>query len=209
MSEFVAWPKTARLNRDIVITEKIDGTNAAVAIVELTDEVFGDKNMLAEVKDESQTFDTYYGVWAQSRKRLITPQADNAGFAKWVADNAETLVRDLGPGRHFGEWWGQGIQRKYGMDHKVFSLFNTSKWGSETFETRNLATVPVLYEGLFSFPVIDHALWRLKFDGSHASNAWGSEFRDPEGICIYHTAANTIFKVTLQDDEAPKSLANS
>lgn len=30
--EFQPWPKIARLNRDIVITEKIDGTNAAVHI---------------------------------------------------------------------------------------------------------------------------------------------------------------------------------
>lgn len=32
--EFQPWPKIARLNREITITEKIDGTNAAVIITE-------------------------------------------------------------------------------------------------------------------------------------------------------------------------------
>ena len=35
----------------------------------------------------------------------------------------------LVPGRHFGEWWGSGIQRGYGLDEKTFSLFNAYRWG--------------------------------------------------------------------------------
>ena len=31
---FEAWPKIARLNRDCIITEKIDGTNAAVIVTD-------------------------------------------------------------------------------------------------------------------------------------------------------------------------------
>lgn len=34
--EFRPWPKIARLNRDIVITEKIDGTAAAGAMFKVT-----------------------------------------------------------------------------------------------------------------------------------------------------------------------------
>jgi hypothetical protein len=66
MTEFKPWPKIARLNRDITITEKIDGTNAAVIVTE-----------------EGE-------VAAQSRTRIITPDADNFGFARWVAEHAET-----------------------------------------------------------------------------------------------------------------------
>lgn len=32
MIEFKAWPKIPRLFRDVIITEKIDGTNAAIHI---------------------------------------------------------------------------------------------------------------------------------------------------------------------------------
>src|ERR1035437_8585597 len=66
----VAFPKIARLNRDIVITEKIDGTNAAIGIVELP---------------QSEEGSVMYEVYAQSRNRIITPgKGDHAGFAAWV-----------------------------------------------------------------------------------------------------------------------------
>jgi hypothetical protein len=32
---------------------------------------------------------------------------------------------------------------------------------------------------------------------------------DPEGIVIFHTAANMAFKKTLKKDEVPKSLAGA
>jgi hypothetical protein len=91
--EFKAWPKIARLNRRMIITEKIDGTNAAVIVTE------GGQ------------------VYAQSRTRLITPgkTTDNFGFAAWVEQNKVFLAERLGPGYHYGEWWGVGIQRGYGL----------------------------------------------------------------------------------------------
>jgi hypothetical protein len=33
--EFQGWPKTPRLFRDMIVTEKIDGTNSAVIIEEV------------------------------------------------------------------------------------------------------------------------------------------------------------------------------
>lgn len=186
MTEFVAWAKTPRYFRDIVITEKIDGTNAAVIIPEDWE---------------------HNPLEAQSRKRLITPADDNYGFARWVAENCDTLARDLGPGRHYGEWWGQGIQRKYGMDHKAFSLFNTFKWRGAQFATPNLTVVPVLYEGAHDVSEIDNALDYLRNYGSAAAKSEGARFADPEGICIFHTASRQVFKVTLENDESPKSLA--
>lgn len=215
MIEFVAWDKTPRWNRDLIITEKIDGTNAAVVIAEFpfgfhASEVQqpGTALVLGPVDPETGDHEVEYLVAAQSRKRLITPEQDNAGFARWVHANAEQLVRDLGPGRHYGEWWGQGIQRKYGMTQKVFSLFNTRKWFGAEFETSNLTTVPILYEGPNSELQIRDALEGLREYGSAATVDFnGSEFMDPEGVCIFHTAANRVFKITLVDDEVPKSLA--
>jgi hypothetical protein len=212
--EFREWPKIARLNRDIVITEKIDGTNAAV-IIEETDGLAVDRNETAFVEVDG----VYYHVGAQSRKRLITPEDDNFGFARWVHDNTEALASTLGFGHHFGEWWGSGIQRGYGLQkgEKRFSLFNTKRWSKpdevgdrsysarydNTLGVKGLFVVPVLYEGPFSQALIDYNLNFLRDNGSSAQLG----FMRPEGIVVYHTAANQMFKVTLEGDEAPKSLA--
>lgn len=174
--EFKPWPKIARLNRDIVITEKIDGTNAAVGVTEDGE------------------------VYAQSRTRIITPESDNFGFAAWVSANTDALRGILGPGLHFGEWWGSGIQRGYGLPpgERRFSLFNTSKWRDVE---PLLHCVPILYEGPFNLGRISEAIFDLRVHGSYAA-----PFMNPEGIVVFHTAANTMFKVTLMNDEAPKSV---
>lgn len=178
---FVSWGKIPRLNRDIVITEKIDGTNAAIGIL-----------------DDGT-------VYAQSRKKIITPEQDSAGFARWVADNENAIRHLLGPGLHFGEWWGKGIQRGYGQDRKWFSLFNTKRWiapgiDHASMEEIGIRIVPVLYEGPFDQAKIDECLASLREWGSVTSVG----YTDPEGIIIFHTAANHCFKVTLKDDEKPK-----
>lgn len=219
--EFEPWPKIARLNRDIIITEKIDGTNAAVLIVPFSEadhiahehglvELFetDQRNLTALVPYDDETGREAHLVFAQSRTRFITPGNDNFGFARWVQGNAEKLVATLGPGRHFGEWWGSGIQRGYGLQkgEKRFSLFNSSRWSTEDFADSGIAglgVVPTLYEGPFSEELIQNALEGLRWYGSYAEPG----FMRPEGIIIWHTAERTSFKVTLKGDEAPKSLA--
>lgn len=201
--EFKAWGKTPRLFRDIVITEKIDGTNSAVIIQEIDPEYdyeYEEQGLtLAMIEHEGST----YAVAAQSRNRIITPgkTTDNYGFAAWVQGNAERLVSILGPGRHFGEWWGQGVARKYDMPHKVFSLFNTSKGVmEEDLGGAVIGTVPVLYEGAFDEDEIDVALMRLRRNGSVASPG----FMNPEGICVYHTQSKQVYKVTLDNNDKGK-----
>ena len=101
--KFEPFSKIPRLTRKCIITEKIDGTNAQIYIGEQGEFYIG------------------------SRKKWILPEDDNYGFARWALENKEELLK-LGVGAHFGEWWGQGIQRKYNMDKKVFSLFNVDRW---------------------------------------------------------------------------------
>ena len=177
--EFQKWPKIPRLFRDMVITEKIDGTNGAVIITE--------EGVVA----------------AQSRNRLITPEDDNAGFAKWVDANQIELVVALGVGRHFGEWWGSGIQRRYGLtgNDKRFSLFNVNRYAdADLSRVPGLGLVPVLYRGPFDTNEADDALDNLTDSGSWASPG----FMRPEGIVVFHAAANSCFKVTVEHDEKPK-----
>jgi len=206
--EFVEWPKTNRLFRDVVVTEKLDGTNSAIHISALPDL---EPPLWDEWSPEACTLivdGIRYVISAQSRRRVIAPGSDNYGFAAWVYDNAETLVGMLGEGLHFGEWWGQGIQRRYGRPYKTFSLFNTERWkiaGHEEGEEISVgagavSAVPVLYEGVFSEGQIRAALTRLRDGGSVAAPG----FLDPEGVCIFHTQTRNVMKVTLDNNDAGK-----
>lgn len=190
--DFVAMPKIPRLSREVVISEKLDGTNAQVYIVNLCGAEIMDP-FFAQVGDMA--------LAAGSRTKWITPgkQTDNYGFAQWVRDHAEELVK-LGPGQHFGEWWGKGIQRGYGLLEKRFSLFNTSRWTKENTPDI-VSVVPELYRGIFDTSVVEEALKDLRVYGSKASLG----FKDPEGVVIFHTASGQLFKKTVRNDEQSKN----
>lgn len=177
--EFVAYGSTNRLFRDVVITEKIDGSNCVIGI---------------DTEDNI--------VKAGSRTKWLGSE-DHFGFRAWVMKNRESLIADLGPGLHRGEWFGQKMQRKYGMDHREFALFNTGKWEGVEFATPNLRTVPILYKGVFDQTQIDRCLELLAQHGSVAAPG----FDNPEGICIFHTQANIVFKVLLENDDISKTEA--
>jgi len=184
---FAPFPKLARLSRECTITEKIDGTNAQVLIIaEDAPNFIPDDFMLAQVGG--------FGLWAGSRTRMIWPgkNTDNYGFARWVFENADELVK-LGPGRHFGEWWGKGIQRGYGLDERCFSLFDTHKWGFDRPACCDV--VPVLYKGEFTTDAVEAAMEDLRKEGSHAV----INFMNPEGIVVYHEHARVAFKKTFDD----------
>jgi hypothetical protein len=145
-------------------------------------------------------------LFAASRNRWLSTgkQNDNHAFAYWVKENAPSLVM-LGEGRHFGEYYGKSIQRGYGLDHKRFALFNTSKWqnrGLKLIDDKQryapvpCEVVPVLYEGDFDTQKIYESLVILKWEGSKAVPG----FMNPEGIVIYHTAAGQYFKKTITND---------
>lgn len=195
--DFQPWPKTPRLFRDIVVTEKIDGANAAVRFLPEPTGVPTDPDAICWVTSDATG---PYAVYAQSRNRLLSLSDDNQGFAAWVVANSVSLFEDLGEGIRFGEFWGQGIGRKYGQNHKRFSLFNTAKWDSlqEDFETPALDVVPVLYQGPFDELAITHAAKVLADEGSVAAPG----FMRPEGICVYHTGSRSVFKYTLDGDAA-------
>lgn len=169
--EFKPFDKIARLSRDCVVTEKIDGTNAVVHIT-------ADGQFLTG-----------------SRTCWITPEDDNFGFSKWAHANKDELMK-LGEGSHYGEWWGQGIQRGYGLTEKRFSLFNTSRWGEDT-KPKCCSVVPVLKIGEFTSTIVSEALEHLKMQGSVAAPG----FLKPEGVIVYQIAGRIYFKKTIEKDE--------
>ena len=196
--DFQDFPKMARLSRDVIVTEKIDGTLAQICIDD-------DGNVLAG-----------------SRTRWITPTEDNFGFAAWVEAHRDDLLK-LGPGRHFGEWWGAGIQRGYGLKEKRFSLFNATRWAAHDHSLRPIQSqdprtppkwqerpplccgvVPVLLQGPFCTDAIDTCIQLLREHGSWAADG----FLKPEGIIVFHIAGHVGFKKTIEKDEMPKAVAH-
>lgn len=196
---FRPFPKIPRFSREACISEKLDGTNASVFISE-----------------DGLT------IRAGSRTRWITPEDDNHGFAKWVHEHRAELLT-LGPGRHFGEWWGNGINRGYGLPkgEKRFSLFSVNRWclfghkrekiskegHPEKFQDMLplcVGLVPVLWRGNFDqiHEGITAVMNSLKAGGSYAAPG----FMNPEGIVVFHAGANALFKKTIEKDDQPKSL---
>jgi len=191
--DFSGFPKMARLSREVLITEKIDGTNAQILITEDG------------------------GFFTGSRKRWITPENDNFGFSAWAHDNKDELMK-LGVGRHCGEWWGQGIQRKYDLSEKRFSLFNVARWHLAGDEPKTIPRadpriikhteelpscchlVPLLFRGNFETDRVHECLSNLEDFGSVAA----PNFMKPEGVVVFHIAGSVGFKKTIENDHQPK-----
>lgn len=172
--KYPAFPKIPRLSRDIVVTEKIDGTNGLIYI---------DKNN---------------NIQAGSRNRWIIPADDNYGFAEWVERNKEDLLK-LGRGYHYGEWYGNGIQKGYGLKEKRFALFNTYRWSDASVRPSCCDVVPVLYTGEFNTNTIGMVLSDLEATGSRINPEV-----EAEGIIIFHTASGHYYKKTIRNDEKAK-----
>ena len=168
--EFEAWPKIYRKGKGFyTVTEKIDGTNAQVVIT-----------------NDGE-------IYAASRKRYITPEDDNYGFAKWVNDNKEELLT-MGEGRHYGEWAGKGIQKNpYNLNCKQFFLFNTARWGLHNPSTPKCCeVVPIILVGSDT-SIVDDAMELLLRDGSIIGDCG-----EPEGVVAYHSSTKQYIKATFK-----------
>lgn len=162
--EFIAWPKIPRIeNEKLTFTEKIDGTNACIVI------------------------DHDGNVMTQSRNKIITPEDDNYGFSRWVNDNKQKVIDNLGPGRWFGEWWGLGIQRRYDQTRKRFSLFYYHH-EQDKLDRDFIDVVPTL-------PVasVEQCKEFLRENGSVAAPGW----MRPEGAVMYNALTKTRYKVII------------
>ncbi len=195
MGEFKAWGSTPRENKNKTITEKIDGTNACLVI-------------------------TNGKIVAQSRKRIITPEDDNYGFAKWAHANAGVLFDTLGYGYHYGEWYGEGIQKNpLGIEGRRFALFHPTKYneanGYDLSKVDGLETVPLLHHGQCDVWTIPDIMSDLDIYGSKVVGAKRTKIvRDlgdgytyeidkaatAEGIIIWNNETRTRTKMLLEND---------
>jgi len=189
--ELQGFRKIPCLSREIIITEKLDGTSGLIYIDENNNIFAGSRNrwLWGSVQDEIHN--------------------DNHGFAQWVKTNKEELLK-LGKGFHYGEYWGKGIQRGYGLNEKRFSLFNVSRWIKDRTQILGekqeycpecCYVVPIIAKcDMMDSEFIMRALNHLEMNGSIAAPG----FKPAEGIIIYHTAGNLYFKKTILNDEKGK-----
>lgn len=180
--EFEGFPSIARLRRDAVYMEKVDGTNACVVFEQLEGSEF-------------------YAMACQSRRRIITSSDDNFGFAAWSTKYESELWSLLGPGRHYGEWMGSGIQRGYGLPkgERRFLLFNTTRWKDVDFSTvEGLGVVPELWRGEFSTENTD----RIKSELLETGSLVNPGYMNPEGVVVYHTASKSSYKITYGPEDS-------
>jgi hypothetical protein len=182
MSDYPSFPKIPRSSNSVVwATEKLDGTNGLVYV----------------------PLNPAEPVRAGSRNRWLkgngSKSDDNFGFAAWVEENAEALRR-LGPGHHYGEWWGKGIGRAYGLEERRWWLFDALRWTPERLPEglpAALGVVPLLCVRSLdkSAEVVAAGEWVLKTH-SVAVPSW----LKPEGyvLSVGSFSANNRVKVTDQ-----------
>jgi hypothetical protein len=159
--EFKAFEKIEKFKGiTMTITQKIHGTNAQIRIFEITDEsqVGGKVPTVIDGK-------AYY-IQASSRTRDIFPWDDNYGFARFVDENKQELIEKLGPGTHYGEWAGPGINSGEGLKEKTFVIFNHYRFPAERPLPKQCVVVPVLYEGHYDYAKIIEVADQLKENGS-------------------------------------------
>lgn len=211
---FQAFPKIPRMDGNMFVTEKIDGTNACIVVTQLVHSWAKPVTLRvraegAEQGDADNMYETVGSVYAQSRNRIITPENDNYGFAQFVWDNASVLANGLGEGRHYGEWWGRGINRGYGLDERWFSLFNTGRWTNEAIEQGGMGDLPVavvpllVVHGSLDTAVVADAMDNLASGGSHAAPGYDR----PEGVVVFHSKSGHMYKQTFEGDASKWALA--
>ncbi len=182
--EFRKWPKIKRfLDAEMVITQKMDGTNSQILFDDVTSTGAGGF------------------MWAVgSRNKWLTATTpDNFGFYAWVEKNSAKLYEALGPGRHYGEWCGPGIQLSEGLKERKFFSFNAFLGIEERFQAL-VEPVPILYQGPFSLAAMYDALKDLKENGSKVNG-----FKPCEGIIV--RLSGEKFKLYLDNlDELGRQL---
>ncbi len=181
--EFKSWNKISRLsNETVTITEKIDGTNALLCIRD--------------------------GVlYTGSRNKWITPLDDNAGFSRWAEEHKSDLLQ-LGEGYHYGEWYGKGIQRGYGLKEKRLALFYLSNKDKilptccelvPTLGIYNIKPLKSQEEETFD-AIVYSCIYKLKCRGSIAAIG----YMKPEGIIVQFHDSGKRYKILCENDDIRK-----
>lgn len=219
LPEFESFPDIKKLkSAALFITQKIHGSNAQIYVyknreyLQTMDRHPGEEeaaDLAAKNPGKTVVFehsqDFYNKVIAYtesldlvcgSRTRWIAPGDDNFGFAEMVHEHKQEFIEKLGPGRHYGEWAGPGINSGEGLTKKTFVLFDHWRYPAERPLPPNTIVVPVLYSGEFDLSKIEECMNDLKTNGSKLV----AGFMAPEGVVV--RVMGNRFKVVFQAEDA-------
>ncbi len=189
------------LLKEVVCTEKVDGTNARFGLVEGQFLVGG-------------------------RNIIFGPNDDPFGFHSWVIENdIEARVRRAFPDDPtvtiFGEWFGPGIQKgiDYGKERRFagFDICFGKNWADpyevhEFFAKMDLPTVPIVYRGPMEQEYIDNLRgWTTRVGMQKEGNVWEGVvitppriLRDRWGGRLIAKAKNPTFSEVARAPKEPK-----
>jgi len=108
-------------------------------------------------------FDEVGEVFCQSRNQIITPEQDNAGFARWVNENVRVFPK-LRSTIIYGEWCGQGIMGGTGISQLPkmfvpFAVLTNGRWWLPAEIRRFFRETPIRC-------IYDYHLWSMRIDFS-------------------------------------------
>ena len=202
-ANYNSFPSIERLeNIYCIISEKIDGTNGLIEINE-TNVRFGSRNRYISFSDDNAGFANFFRHYEAKLEDVAKDV-----ITKELELNGETLTscNESYPLRIYGEWFGCGIQRGYGLKDKFFMPFS-SFYGEKLIEYQvpNVITPNIMYTGKFSMEVVGTCMQQLKLNGSGVVK----DYKQPEGIVIFFPKYNFRLKETFDGakwkDALPKS----
>lgn len=179
-SEFKAWREIEKFTGiHVIVTEKIHGANCHVNVVSQPD------GSLKAIAGKRTSYVGTQGLF---------------GFGEFVTSNEKEICEKLGPGRHYAEWTGAGVNGDYGLKNKTAVLFNTRHHGPKKAAgvlPDRFDVVPVLYDGPYVQEKIDEVLADLKANGSKFSHG----YMRPEGVVLFFPLFNAYKKIVFKPEE--------
>ena len=141
------------------------------------------------------------GKWlAASKNRYLKKDSDHFGFYRFVEENYIELFNILGPGTHYGEWCGKGIQNGEGLSNRHWVLFSQKYVNILNFTKKNILENHICYKApiIIQGRPVDFRLKTVKEIENKALNfiSRGSFFSDcpAEGIITQIEGESVFYK---------------
>ncbi len=196
LPEFHKYFKIPRIeNETFTISEKIDGSNGLIYVHH------------ARFDDVKKGVDRSYILAGSRSKWLIDDGSktwDNHGFGSWVEENEEDLY-SLDEGYHYGEWYGKGINRGYGLLDKRFMLFNYGRYAEKLrladsgllFNMPTKVQVETVFHHNVKFEQLFQIIAEVRYHLTHDGSKHVQGYIKPEGLIVRSELSGKLWKVII------------
>ena len=166
MSEHISFPEIQQFRNTVrTVRERAEHDGMTLPILTFTGSV------KLHGTNASVVFPVEGGYYCQSRSQIITPEQDNAGFAKWVAATYDLFKHLENSGvAVYGEWCGQGIQKGVAISQvpKQFIVFAVRSLLTNLWQSRSGIHATL---GMELKTVYDYPTWTIDIDFSKPEEA--------------------------------------